>query len=99
MLTSVGRLVTTWLTLLLQAEIEEAARLANAHAFICALPQGYATQACLPLPFGMRMAERIERLLKFDMAQAPGLFAPSQCFQGWSSAPAQSKQGCRQLHA
>jgi len=28
-----------------QAEVEEAAKLANAHSFICALPQGYATQA------------------------------------------------------
>ena len=53
MLTSFQKLVTTCSTLLLQAEIEEAARLANAHAFICALPQGYATQACSPLPFGM----------------------------------------------
>ncbi len=25
--------------------MEEAAKLANAHSFICALPQGYATQA------------------------------------------------------
>ena len=33
---------------LLQAEIEEAARLANAHGFISALPNGYATQVCMP---------------------------------------------------
>lgn len=57
-----GRLVTICLSLLLQAEIEEAARLANAHAFICALPQGYATQACLPVPFGMRRAEQLSDL-------------------------------------
>lgn len=33
---------------LLQAEIEEAARLANAHGFISSLPNGYATQVCTP---------------------------------------------------
>ena len=32
----------------LQAEIEEAARLANAHSFICSLPHGYATQVDMP---------------------------------------------------
>ena len=33
---------------LVQAEIEEAARLANAHSFICSLPHGYATQVDMP---------------------------------------------------
>lgn len=32
----------------LQEEIEEAARLSNAHAFIMALPRGYSTVVCLP---------------------------------------------------
>ncbi len=66
---------------MLQAEIEEAARLANAHAFICALPQGYATLARLPSPIWGLQGRAIKQLFQSGMAQAPGFPAQASAFK------------------